>query len=73
RPRTRPPRRHRHQRLQNSPHLIRNLHTRHTPSLTDPSLETLDQHALAKNLDELLAEIPNLTKELEEFAGPGGR
>lgn len=28
---------------------------------------------LAKNLDELLAEIPKLTKELEEFAGPSGR
>ncbi len=47
RPRPRPPRYPRHQRLHHGPHLVRNLLSRHPPRLTQRRAKPLDQHALA--------------------------
>ena len=46
RPRPRPPRRHRHQRLQHGPHLVRDLVSRHRSRLANQNRKPLDQHAL---------------------------
>ncbi len=47
RPRPRPPRHRRHQRLQNGPHLVRDLATRHPSRLAHRPPKPLDQHGLA--------------------------